>query len=75
MRPRSSGLAVSWLLATFTVASRAAADDALVTDRPDFTDSALVVDTGRWQLDARVGRRLSYAGPDGLPGVGASWRY
>ncbi len=28
-----------------------AVEDALVTDRPDFTESALVVDTGRWQFE------------------------
>lgn len=36
---------------TVTLATAAWAEDALVTDRPDFTESALAVDQGRWQFE------------------------
>jgi len=37
--------------AVLLVSTVGASEDALVTDRPDFTESALAVDTGRWQFE------------------------
>ncbi len=36
---------------TAALAAVGAAEEPLVTDRPDFTESALAVDTGRWQFE------------------------
>jgi len=40
-----------WCVVLMIVATEGAAEDALVTDRPDFTESALVVDRDRWQFE------------------------
>lgn len=52
-----------------------AAEDPLITDRPDFTESAFVVGRGAVQLDLRAARRLSSEGADLLVGIGASARF
>jgi len=51
------------------------AKDPLITDRPDFTESAFVVGRGTVQLDVRAARRLSSEGPDLIIGLGASARF
>jgi hypothetical protein len=42
---------VAVVLAAGLLLLPAAAEEPLVTDRPDFTESALVVDRGRWQVE------------------------
>jgi hypothetical protein len=57
-----------------SLAGPGSAEEPLVSDRPDFTESALVVGKGVLQLDVRVARRIIDEGVDFLVGVGASWR-
>ena len=55
-------------------AGAVAAEDALITGRPDFTGSAVSVEPGHFQLDARIARRSTDEALDILIGIGGHWR-
>ena len=57
-------LTVAGILVVVFVASEALAKDSLITDRPDFTESAFVVGRGTVQLDIRAARRFGSEGVD-----------
>jgi hypothetical protein len=62
------------VLISASITTTLPAKEPLVTDRPDFTESGLVVGRSVLQLDARVARRIIDDGVDFLFGDGVSWR-
>ena len=70
--PRIAGVLTAALA---TAGAPCLAEEPLITDRPDFTESAFAVGRGTLQLDARVARRVTDDGLDFLFALGAAWRH
>jgi hypothetical protein len=62
------------MITVFGLTALGSAEEPLVTDRPDFTESSSTVGRGVLQLDVRAARRLTGQGLDLLMGAGMSWR-
>lgn len=71
---------VIWVAALLTVTGGASADEPLVTDRPDFTESAVSVEPGRFQLEfgatwAEGGEQREFGAGEALLRVGVFSRF
>lgn len=69
---------VTWSIASVGVmlgAASAGGEEPLVTDRPDFTESGVVVPRGDLQLDLHAAAGLNDEAPDWSVGAGLSTRF